>query len=210
MNFAEIETTWRSPQNQPSAAQLEATRIKFVTDLRRRHRGNLIFLSGIFILISAFTLKLLVQILWPNPALDSVDLTREWGVIPFFLIPWIGWGWLVWLHRRHRTRHPYYDQSINAALTALLDENRAERQRAKVVSALLFVSVLVLPLIVSQLRAVGKVGSEIAIPAFVVYPAYVVGCVVWIAFQYRRKLLTRKRELETLLASYESARPGER
>jgi hypothetical protein len=59
--------------------------------------------------------------------------------------------------------------------------------------------------VVWQLRAVGKMGDEVLIPAFVLYPAYVVLMVGWIGWQYVRKTRPRQRELEALLSDYDRA-----
>jgi hypothetical protein len=203
MNFADIENTWRSPHNRPSPSELEKQKVKFITDLKRRRRGNLFFLGLILSLLLFITGKVVLHVLWPDPGLDTVDLAREWGIVPFFALPWIGWFVLVYLHWRNQARYPEAERSISVSIAALLDENRAERTRNKVIAALLVTSVLLLPLIVGQLRAVGKVGDEMWIPAYVIYPTYVFGILVWAWFHHRRRLLPRKRELETLLKSYE-------
>jgi hypothetical protein len=203
MNFDDIQKTWQSPHNRPDTAQLEKDKMKFVTDLRRRRRGNLLFLALVFALILFWTVKLGLHIILPDPASKAVDLGREWGVLPFFALPWLGWLYMVRLHWRQHVRHPNYDRSIGASVNALLDENSSERRRYKVIAGLLVASAVMLPLIVYQLRSVGKAGDEILIPALVIYPAYVVGVLIWSAVYYRRKLLPRKRELETLLAGYD-------
>ncbi|AOS43339.1 hypothetical protein Verru16b_00382 [Lacunisphaera limnophila] len=203
MNFADIENTWRSPHNRPPAAQLEKQKMEFVADLRRRRRGNLIFLGLILSLLLFMTGKVVLQVIWSDPALNRVDLAREWAIIPFFALPWIGWLLMVRLHWRHHVRHPHSDASISASVAALLDENRAERARYKFIAGLLVTSVLMLPIIVYQLMEVGKAGREIVIPALVIYPAYVVGMLIWSWFHHQRKLLPRKTELEALLKSYD-------
>lgn len=177
--------------------------MKFITDLRNRRRGNRLFLWLIFSLLVFLTGKVVLHVLWPDPALDKVDLTREWAIIPFFALPWIGWLFMVRLHRQHGIRHPDYENSINASVVALLDENRSERSRYKVIAGLLVASILILPVIVHQLRAVGKAGDEILLPAYVGWPLYVLFVLVGSFFYYRRKLLPRKRALEALLKSYE-------
>jgi hypothetical protein len=202
MNFAEIENAWQSPQNRPTAAQLENEKMNFIADLRRRHRGNRIFLCLVLIPLTYFTAKVVLHVLWLDPALDKVDLSREWGIIPFFALPWIGWFMMVRLHCRHRARNANYERSINASVAALLDENRTERMRFKFIAVLLVASALLFPIIVFQLQAVGKAGNEIVIPALVVYPVYVLLMLVWFFFHHRRKLNPRKRELESLLQSY--------
>jgi hypothetical protein len=203
MNFADIENVWRSPHNRPSPAAIEEIKMKFVTDLKKRRRSQLMLLLISFAPLAFFTGKILIHLLRPDPALDPVDLTREWGIVPFFALPWLGWLYLVYLYRGHRARHADYNRSVRAMVAALLDDNRMERRRQKAIGVLLVASALVLPLIVYQLRAVGKAGDEILIPALVIYPGYVLAVVVWAAVHHRRKLLPRKRELEALLASYE-------
>lgn len=210
MSFAEIENVWRSPRNRPSAAELEKQKKEFVADLRHRRRRSLGLLCLTFLPLAFITGKLAAHVFWPDPRLDAVDLGREWGVLPFFALPWIGWFYLVRLHWRHHVEHAQDQRSIGASVAALLDENRAERTRCKAVGALLIASVVVLPLVVFQLRAVGKAGDEILLLAFVVYPAYVAGVLVWLAFHHRRKLKPRQHELETLLQAYgEAQREGD-
>ena len=202
MNFADIENTWRSPHNRPDQAQLEKQKMEFIADLNKRRRGNLFLLWLVFSLLVFLTGKVALHVLWPDPSLDRVDLSREWAIIPFFALPWIGWGVLDFLHRRHVRRHPRVERSIPASVAALLDGNRSERVRYKVIAGLLVASALGLPSIVHQLRTVGKAGDEILVPAFVIYPLYVVGVLVWAFIHDRRKLLPRKQELEALLKSY--------
>jgi hypothetical protein len=203
MNFAEIQNTWQSPHNRPTAAQLEKDKMNFITDLRRRHRGNRIFLGLVLIPLVFITAKMVLHVFWPDPASDKVDLTSEWAIIPFFALPWIGWLLMLRLHLRHRARNANHERSITASVAALLDETRTERTRYKFIAALLIASVVVLPVIVFQLRAVGKAGDEIMVPALVVYPLYVLLMLVWFGYQFRRKLNPRKHELETLLKSYD-------
>lgn len=205
MNFADIENTWRSPHNRPAAAEVEKQKMQFITDLRRRRRSAAGLLGITFIPLAFLTGKVVAHVFWPDPALDPVDLRQEWGIVPFFLLPWAGWLTMVLLYCRHRARHPNYERSINASVEALLDENRTERTRYKFIAGLLLASVAVLPLVVYQLRAVGKSGDEILIPAFVIYPAYVLAMVGWMTFHLRRKLQPRRRELESLLDSYRRA-----
>jgi hypothetical protein len=203
MNFDDIESVWRSPHNQPSASELEQHRMKLVTELQRRHRASRGLLGITALPLLFITFMIVRHALWPDPAHTPMNWEREWAVLPFVTLPWLGWFIMLRLHLRHQRRHPDYDRSISASVAASLDENRTERTRYQVVVGVLLASVPLLLIIVQQLRAVGKAGDEILIPAFVIYPGYVLAVVVWAAVHYRRKLLPRKRELEALLASYE-------
>ena len=203
MNFAEIENMWRSPLNRPSPAQLEEQRMQFINDLNKRHRGFVLFMSVVGAALVFITGKIIVHLIWPSPAVDTIALTREWGVFPLLALPWIGWILMVRQYRWHRALHPNYETSISSSVRALLDENRLERTRYKIIAGLQLLTVILMPLIVYQLRAVGKAGDEILVPAFVIFPLIILAIFVWSTVRYRRKLLPRKRELETLLASYQ-------
>jgi hypothetical protein len=205
MNFADIEKTWRSARNSPSAAQLEKQKMELITELHRRRKASRGLLWLTVIPLVLVTGRLLLHILWPDPALDRLDLGREWMVVPFFLLPWAGW-FLMWRqHRRHEAVHGDYARSIQASTAALLDENRREGLRSLVAVGGLLLSLPLLGGVVWQLRAVGKMGDEVLIPAFVIYPAYVVLMVAWIGWQYVRKTRPRQRELEALLSDYNRA-----
>ena len=147
--------------------------------------------------------KVIVHLIWPSPTVDTIALTREWAVIPLLALPWFGWFLMVRQYRRHRALHPNYQNSISSSVRALLDENRLERTRYKIIACLQLLTVILMPLIVYQLRAVGKAGDEVLVPAFVIFPAIILAIFLWSTVRYRRKLLPRKRELEALLASYE-------
>jgi hypothetical protein len=208
MNFADLETVWRSPHNRPTAAQLEKQKMEFLADLRRRRRGNLRFLvlSGLPLVL--FTILTVRHIIAPEPDHTPVDLRREWAIIPLYTLPWIAWLYIVRLHFRQGAQHRQAGASISASVAALLDENHGERKRYKFVGTLLVLSTLVLPLIVHQLRVVGKAGDEILLPGFVLAPALLLGIALGMAVHYRRRLLPRKQELETLLATYQTAPAG--
>lgn len=175
----------------------------FVALLKKRRRAALGLLALTAMPLAYLTLKVASQLLRPGGGLDHVDFGREWAIVPFFFLPWIGWLVMLRLYRRHRIRHGNYGDSVQASVQALLDENRTEQARHKWVAGLLIASLALLPVIVAQLRAVGKAGDEILVPAYAIYPAYVLGMVVWMGFNLRRKLLPRQRELEALVKSYE-------
>ncbi|RXK54888.1 hypothetical protein ESB00_03050 [Oleiharenicola lentus] len=202
MNFADIEKTWRSAENRPSAAQLERQKMELINELHRRRRASRSLLVRTAIPLGLITALLLLHLLWPDSASDRLNLTREWAILPFLLLPWVGWFLLWRQHRRHASAHADHARSIQASTAALLDENLREGFRALVIVAALLLSLPLLGGVVWQLRAVGKMGDEVLIPAFVLYPAYVVLMVAWIGWKHLRKTTPRRKELEALLSDY--------
>lgn len=203
MNFAEIEILWRSPQNGPDAAEMEKQKMHFVALLKKRRRVALGLLAVTAIPLAYLTMKITGQLIWPTAGVERVDFRREWAIVPFFFLPWAGWLVMLRLYRRHRARHGSCGGSVQASVRALLDENRTEQTRNKWAAGLLVASLALLPMIVAQLRAAGKAGDEIFVPAYAIYPVYVLGMVGWTVFNLRRKLRPRQRELEALVKSYE-------
>jgi len=203
MNFDEIQSLWHAPINQPTAAQIEADRLKVIKKLKSRYLGFVLFSTYGCSVLALITGRLVYHLLWPRPGMDSVDFSREWAIIPLFLLPWLGWLLMVREYRRHRAGNQDYEESIQASLRALLDENRLMRSRKKIVVALLAGTMLILPLIIGQLKAVGKAGHEID-AGLVLALVILGGSLIGLVYHYRCNLLPRKRQIEMLLKSYES------
>jgi hypothetical protein len=201
MNFADLEKTWRSPLNRPDAAALERMKQSFLNEHDRRRRANKRFLLIVGAVLTVITLRFLGAALWSRGP-GQVDFAREWGAVLFLLIPWAG----VIILARHLSRHDRAHGragTIADGLRALLAENRVSRWRLRVVAGLHGAGLLVLPVVVYQLRAVGKAGDEILVPAFLIWPLIVAGILAALWWHDRRKLEPRRRELEELLKSYE-------
>lgn len=203
MNFDEIESVWRSPHNQPSATELEQHKMKLVTELHRRHRVSRRLLGLTLLPLLFITFMIVRHAFWPDPARPAINWEREWALLPFLTLPWLGWFILLRLHLRHQRKHPDYERSISASVAASLDENRTERTRCQIITGLLVASIPLLLLIVHQLRAVHKAGDEILVPAYVIWPVYVAAVSGWFGWHYFRRLLPKKRQLEELAQAYE-------
>lgn len=203
MNFADIENMWRSPLNRPALEQIEKDKMQFATELRRRHRGFVIFLTWIFTVLTLLTGRLVLHALENRSTAEGFVFFREWGAIVLLALPWTAALYFAWQYRRHRSEHASGELSIQETLQALRDETRLARVRLKIVAGLHGVLLVVLPIVVVQLRAVGKAGDEILLPAFVIWPLIAFGIVLALWLYDRRKLQPRARHLETLLHSYE-------
>jgi len=202
MNFDDIRQTWRSAQNQAPAAHLEKEKMKFFTDLRRRRRGAVIFMIWILAVLTTLTVSLGRFVLSPDPAKPPMNLANEWAVIVLLALPWICLGIFYQKYRRHCAAHADYNRSISGSLRGLLDENRLARDRQKWAAILSGVMLLLIPVIVYQLRAAGKAGDEVLVPAFVMLPLLMGAIYLGMAWHRRWVLAPRQRELEGLLAAY--------
>jgi hypothetical protein len=202
MNFDDISKTWRSPHNQPSAAQIEKDKMRFLNDLRKRHRGEIVFMIWILAVLSFLTGAFVLHLFRPDPAKPPTELAREWAALVLLALPWAALGVFYKKFREHRERHASPERSIRASVEALLDDKRVEVERYKWVGLLNVAVVLLMPLLVYQLRAAGKAGDEILVPAFVVLPALMLAICAAMLWYRRRVLLPRQRELEALLITY--------
>jgi hypothetical protein len=201
MNFADLEKTWRSPLNRPDPAALELMKQSFLAEHDRRRQAGKRFLFIVVGVLTVITLRFLGVALWLRGS-GQVDFAREWGAVLFLLIPWVG----IVIIARHLARHDREHGragTIADGIRALLAENRVSRLRLRVVAGLHGAGLLILPVVVYQLRAVGKAGDEILVPAFVLWPLIVAGILSAMWWHDRRKLAPRRRELESLLKSYE-------
>jgi len=149
------------------------------------------------------TAQLLYQLLTPGPATDPVDFRREWALLPALAMPWAAWAFFVLQYRRHRAAFPDVDTSIKASVQALLDDNRMARGRNILVGCLQAGFLFFLPLMIRQLKASGKAGSEVDITLILV-PAIFGAILLGLIWNHQRTLLPRKRELEALLKSYDA------
>lgn len=201
MNFADIQHAWQSPHNGPSPAQLEIMKQQFIADHDRRRRGLKLFLTIIGGWLTVVTVRLLIFAFDPAPA--EFVWSEEWGAPVMLVLPWVALGLLVKQLRAHDRDHGAAAPTLAASVRALLAENQMSRTRLKVVALLHAAMLVAVPVVVYQLRAVGKAGDEILLPAFVGWPLVSVAILLAMRWHYRTKLEPRRRELETVLRSYE-------
>lgn len=203
MNYDELERAWRSPRNQPTAAELAADQARFTGELVRRRRGIRLFLGCVFTMLTVVTARLLASVVWPGPG-GEIDVAREWAPLLFLALPWLGAVFLARRVARHEREHGHPERSLVDSVRALLDENRMTRARLKIVAALHGAMLVLLPLVVWQLRNVGKAGDEIVLPAFVGWPLAAAAILAAMWWHDRRRLVPRQHQLEQLLRDYET------
>lgn len=203
MNFADLEKAWRSPLNRPEPSALAQLKKEFIADHDRRRRNLKRFLFIVAVVITVITLRFLAFALRPEAGQPGFNPAREWGTVLLLLLPWGGVAFLARQLARHDRAHGDPAPSLAGSVRALLAENRMSRTRLKVMAWLHGATLLALPVVVYQLRAAGKAGEEILLPAFVIWPLIAAGIVFSLWWHDRRKLQPRQLELESLLKSYE-------
>ncbi|MDB6133148.1 MAG: hypothetical protein JWM59_1391 [Verrucomicrobiales bacterium] len=199
MNSHELENLWSSPQNRPDPAGITLEIGKHLRRLRCRHRSLVVILSLAAVWLTVILVRLAFFVARGGP----LDLTREWGAVAMLLLPLMALILLVRQFRRHLQTHTTPERSIQASLLALLDENRLARRRVKMITGLYAAVMLITPLVVHQLQAVGKAGDEVRIPAFVLLPLLLLTLSGILLFHHRFRLLPRHRELRELLEAYQ-------
>lgn len=107
--------------------------------------------------LAGFTAIALSHILGVGGPDRKVDLTREWALLPFLLVPWIGALLLLRRHRQAQRAHPDYEQTILATLRAARQRTLAAVTRTKTILVLQILSLPPGALCVWQLHAAGKV-----------------------------------------------------
>ena len=152
MNFERLEQAWNSHANDPPRAAMAYLTEEVMEDLKVRRRR----LTGI-LTIGALALMAETGLI-VSAAIDHdvMDLGREWGaLLPFAL----GWAVLLLMFRhlrRHLGQYPDPHLSMPATLAALIDFNRGEMWRIRLMAVAFAVLSVTLVVAVGQLEAVGK------------------------------------------------------
>jgi hypothetical protein len=200
MNWTDLETLWRSPHNQP-APDWDRQRRHILQTYLRRDRGLRLGLALALGWLSLVTGRLVLFLLWPDPASDRIDWSREWAVVPFLLLPWCGAVGMAVRYWRRRIEHPDYDQSLVASLRVLLKQSRDAVQRLRLMLGLHLVGVPLLALSLVQLQQVGKATGNQLWSMIVFLAALVilsVGGISWSWWSHQQEI----RRLEGLLLDY--------
>jgi hypothetical protein len=199
MNFDDVQGIWASAYNQPTAQEVEMMKQMLNKTLRAKYRGFLAIaaLASVWMTIPA------VQLLKFALGGGNFDPRQEWGSIALLSLPLLALAILARQYRRHRVAHSHFEESIQASLRAALDENRLARTRTKIIAVLNAAMLAAMPLIVMQLRAAGKAGDEILVPAFVILPVIIAVVLGTMGWHYARTLKPKQKELEAVLAEYD-------
>lgn len=199
MDFEALKNAWASNANNPSAAASAYLVAEAETMLARR-RENLRRLLAFAGLMLTIPLALMIWDIVSGQA-DVIDLGREWGLIPFALIPFAA---LILIAKR-AAPSPMPTRSLRETFLALRAENAAARLRIAIIGgAILFCAPLLLVLL-NQLVGVGKMAPHEMQSAVLVLGGALVVSSAWMGVKYVTQLAPERRHLDALIAQYDAA-----
>jgi hypothetical protein len=201
MNFADLQDTWNSAHNRPSAAECEAQKARFVRTLERKRRGFFAFLA----LPVAVLLVVTALVNWRAFGPSGATAGEEWAGPLLLLLPWTAVFVFIRHQIAHVRGHADYRASIPASLRALLDENRRAWLRATTILWIHVASVPVLVLAIRQLEEAGKLRPHELRSMAVFFGGVIVASIVGLLIVRARKLRPERERLAALLREYEEA-----
>lgn len=198
MNYEALQAAWASNANNPSAAASAYVMAEAQATLTRArgHLRRLLVFAGVMLTIPLGLLGLEIV----TGQADAIDLTREWGLIPFALIPFVA---LVLIAQRAAPR-PAPTGTLLEAFRALRADNAAARLRILIVGAGVAAFAPLLFVLLNQLVSVGKMAPhEMRSAAIVLGGALALGA-CWMGVKYLTQLAPERRQLDALIAQYEA------
>lgn len=199
MDYEALQNAWRSAGNNPSAAasaylieEAHATLARQRAQLRR-----LLVFAGVMLTIP---LGLMAVDIVTGQA-DFIDLSREWGLIPFALIPFVA---LILIASRAAPR-AIPRGALREAFRALRDDNSAARLRIFIIGGAMALFAPVLAVLLNQLVATGKMAPHEMQSAAIVLGGALALSAGWMVVKYVIQLAPERRHLEALIRQYETA-----
>lgn len=199
MDYEALQNAWRSAGNNPSAAasaylieEAHATLARQRAQLRR-----LLVFAGVMLTIP---LGLMAVDIVTGQA-DFIDLSREWGLIPFALIPFVA---LILIASRAAPR-AVPRGALREAFRALRDDNSAARLRIFIIGGAMALFAPVLAVLLNQLVATGKMAPHEMQSAAIVLGGALALSAGWMVVKYVIQLAPERRHLEALIRQYETA-----
>lgn len=199
MNYEALQAAWASSGNNPSAAASAYVMAEAQATLSRRssHLRRMLAFAGVML---AIPLVLMGRDLLTGQG-DAIDLTREWGLIPFALIPFVA---LILIARRAAPK-TMPSGTLLQTFRALRTDNAAARLRIAIIGGAMAVFAPLLFVLLNQLVATGKMAPHEMESAAIVLGGALALAAVWMAVKYVIQLAPERRHLDALIAQYEAA-----
>lgn len=200
MDYESLRAAWASSANNPSAAASAYLMAEAHATLSRRaaHLRRLLIFAALMLTIP---LALMAVDLLTGQA-DAIDLSREWALAPFALIPFVA---LIIIANRAAPRAPAQQGALLDAFRALRADNAAARLRTAIVGASALVFAPLLYVLLNQLVSVGKMAPREMQSAAIVLGGALALSVAWMVVKYVTQLAPERRHLDALIAEYETA-----
>ena len=198
MNFAELQTIWNSPGNQPNPAQRERLTQQLLGWVRRQRRHQLMWLVWTFAALTGIT----AFAGWLLFATNKVDLGKEWGLMPLLLVPWC--FALLFLKRflKPAVSLASGDVPIADALTRALKTNEAAQFRLRAVGVLYAIFVPILAISIWHLHSAGKASTRELFSMATFFGSVLLLCGSGVFARYRFRLKPQHAHLKALLQHY--------
>ncbi len=198
MDYEALQTAWRAAGNDPG----EAARGYILAEARAtlaRRRAHLRGVLAFAAVMLAIPLALMGFNIVTGQS-DFINLRREWGLIPFALIPVVA---LILIARRGAHR----DAPTGALLEsfrALREDNAAAQARIVIIGGAMLLFAPLLYVLLNQLVSVGKMAPHEMQSAGLVLGGALALSALWMAVKFVTQLVPERRQLDSLIGQYEA------
>jgi hypothetical protein len=198
MDYEALQNAWRSSGANPDAAARAyiVGEARATVSRRRAHLRRMLAFAAVMLVIPLALMT--VDIVTGQS--DFIDLRREWGLIPFALIPFAA---LILIIRRGDHRDAPVG-SLLESFHALRNDNAAARTRIFIIGGAMVVFAPLLIVLLNQLNAVGKMAADEMLSAGLVLGGALAASALWMAVRYFTQLQPERRHLDALIAQYQS------
>ncbi len=199
MDYESLRNAWASNANNPNAAAsayIVAEAQAKLASRRTQLRRMLVFACVMLTIPLA-----LMGVDMLTGQVDAIDLTREWGLIPFALIPFI--ALIIIAQRAAPQGGP--TGTLLETFRALKADNNAARLRIFIIGGAQLAFAPLLFVLLNQLVATGKMAPHEMQSAAVVLGGALACGAVWMIVKYVAQLTPERRHLDALIAQYEAS-----
>ncbi len=198
MDYEALRNAWTSNANNPSAAASAYVFAEAQTTLanRRMHLRRLLAFAGVMLTIP---LALMGVDIVTGQA-DVIDLSREWGLVPFALIPFA--ALILIAQRAAPSAAP--TGTLLETFRALRADNAAARLRIVIIGASMVLFAPLLFVLLNQLVGTGKMAPHEMQSAALVLGGALALSACWMGVKYITQLAPERRHLDALVAQYEA------
>lgn len=199
MNYEALQAAWASSANRPNEAASAYILAEAQAALSRRAHQlrRMLAFAAVMLTIPLALMGLDLA----TGQVDAIDLSREWGLAPFALIPFAA---LIVIARFAAPKAPA-PGSLLEAFRALRADNAAARLRVIIIGASIAVFAPLLLMLLNQLVSTGKMAPhEMQSAALALGSALALGA-GWMVVKYLTQLAPERRHLDALIAQYEAS-----